>query len=125
MGVHRQDEGKVDIRSLSMEDSLWGLMQWWFQNAVRARRCVATGLMLPMCVWWKENTRSFSWRWSIESRGNFLALNKNALKELPANGRAHDGRSITESASFESVKPTQAWVERGRSKARGADTLVA
>ena len=46
-GVHRQDGDKVDVHPPYKRDSLRGLMQWWFQDAVAARRCFVTGLMLP------------------------------------------------------------------------------
>ena len=73
----------------------------------------------------RKISRLRSWKISEGNHETEKRLVTIALKELPANGRAHDGRSITESESFVSVKPTQAWVERGESKARGADTLVA
>ena len=60
----RKEDGCFGVHR---EDSLRGLMRWLFKDAVGARRCLATGLMLPICVWWTGNTGPFSWIWSIES----------------------------------------------------------
>ena len=49
-GVHRHDGGKADIHPLVTEDRLRGLMQWC-KDADGARRCFATGPMLPnVCI---------------------------------------------------------------------------
>ena len=76
---HKQDGGKLDVHPPCMEDSLRGLMQWWCQDEVGARRYPATGLVLTQCVnGGTGNTGPFSWTWSIESTGNFQPLNQNA-----------------------------------------------
>ena len=49
--IRTEDGGMADIGPPFTEDCLWGLTQWWCRDANGARRCLATGLMLPnVCI---------------------------------------------------------------------------
>ena len=54
-GVLRQDGGKVEVNPPHIEDSFWGLMQSWFQDAVGARRC--HGPDATQCVYGGQGTQ--------------------------------------------------------------------
>ena len=53
-----------------MEGSKRGLIKWWFQDAVGARRCLATGLMPPSVCMMDRETDSLIWTRSTENTGS-------------------------------------------------------
>ena len=94
--------GKAEIHPPFTEDCLKRPMQWWFQDADGARRCLATGLvLLNVCIVDSEH-----------GSDQLDAIDREHTRTHTAGRRFHDVRAIMKCESSEPFQPSHVWVER-------------